>query len=76
MYMYNCHKRVFLESWDSTVDSDVGNKTKLLPRAYALLIQNLNKKTAHRLVHCSTSSNVALMKVDKCHRKFGTQKHR
>lgn len=71
MYMYNCHKRLFLESWDSTVDSDVVNKMKPHPHAYTLLIQNLNKKTAHRLVHCSTSSNepfyiVALMKVDKC----------
>ena len=34
----NYHKRLFLESWHSTLDNHTVNKKKLLPHAYIPLI--------------------------------------
>ena len=46
----NYHKRLFLESWHSTLDSAAINERKPLPCFYLLLFQKINETATNYLL--------------------------
>ena len=69
-------KRLFLESWHYTLDSDAVNERKAFPRAYVPLIQNQERD--HGLVAQAPTNFyfLALMKVNRSHQRFRNKKIR